>query len=90
MASDAEVRRRKGEDRPLQSQAERAASLAALPSVDLVVVPEGEDAATLLAALRPELLVTGADQVASDPATAELMRGWGGQVLRADRLAEPA
>ena len=55
-----------------------------------MVVPEGEDAATLLAALRPELLVTGADQVASDPATAELMRGWGGQVLRAERLAEPA
>jgi D-beta-D-heptose 7-phosphate kinase/D-beta-D-heptose 1-phosphate adenosyltransferase len=90
VASDAEVRRRKGEDRPLQPQAERAAQLAALPSVDLVVVPEGEDAATLLAALRPELLVTGADQVASDPVTAELMRGWGGQVLRAERLAEPA
>ena len=43
--TDASVRRLKGAGRPVQPQDERAAAvLAALPSVDLVVVAEDDDA----------------------------------------------
>ena len=41
-------------------------------------------------ALRPDVLVTGADTLGEDGATAALLGNWGGRVLRADRLAEPA
>ncbi len=85
VADDAEVRRIKGDGRPLQMAAERAARLAALPSVDLVVAGHDGTVTALLQALRPELFVTGADGVAS-----ELLKGWDGAVIRADRLAEPA
>jgi len=76
-------------DANLRPPAERAAELAALAVVDLVVpVGAGEDATAILQALRPEILATGADNVARDAATAELLRGWGGQIVQADRVAE--
>lgn len=90
VAPDAAVRRAKGPDRPTLPQHERAARLAALPGVDLVVVAEEDDPAALLQALRPDVLVTGADAAGDDPATAALLGHWGGRIVQADRLAEPA
>jgi D-beta-D-heptose 7-phosphate kinase/D-beta-D-heptose 1-phosphate adenosyltransferase len=86
VAADAVVRRRKGAGRPLLPEHERAAQLASLPGVDLVVINESDSPSPLLRALRPEVLVTGTD---GDVAAAE-MDAWGGQVMHADRLAEPA
>lgn len=90
VASDGSVRRRKGLDRPLRSEAVRAAELAGLPSVDLVVVHQGDTPAELLQVLRPELLVNGADRALDDVPGADLVRAWGGEVMLADLLPEVA
>ncbi|HET9018043.1 MAG TPA: PfkB family carbohydrate kinase, partial [Acetobacteraceae bacterium] len=91
VAADAVVLQRKGPDRPLLPQHERAAQLAAAQGVDLVVIDEDDDPDALLQALRPDVLVTAADDVAGgNDATASLLGNWGGRVLQAERLAEPA
>ncbi len=59
--SDASVRALKGEGRPLNSAADRAEVLAALRSVDRVVVFEGERATRLIGELRPQIYAKGGD-----------------------------
>ena len=86
---DADVSRAKGRARPLHPEAVRAAELASLPWVDLVVVHERDKRAELLRALRPEVLVNGADRALDQIAGAELLQEWGGKVMVADLLAEP-
>jgi D-beta-D-heptose 7-phosphate kinase/D-beta-D-heptose 1-phosphate adenosyltransferase len=88
VAGDAQVRAGKGDGHPAQNETTRAARLAALPGVDLVVIGEDDGALGLLQQLRPEVLVTGADASAADAGETNLMRDWGGEVLRAARLAE--
>ncbi len=92
---DAQVRARKGDGHPLTPDTTRAAALAALPGVDLVVINEEAGPAGLLRQLRPELVVTAAATATAGPARAsppeaDLVRDWGGQVIQADRLAETA
>ncbi len=65
---------------------ERAETLARLSIVDLVVIDDDESGEELLQALRPDVLVGGGSP--SDIAGADLVRGWGGRVLRAERLSE--
>jgi D-beta-D-heptose 7-phosphate kinase/D-beta-D-heptose 1-phosphate adenosyltransferase len=88
--SDAVVRRSKGEVRPLQPEPVRAARLASLPCVDLVVVNTEDGPAHLLRALRPDLLVSGADRSPDQAAGAELLEEWGGRVMLAEMLPETA
>jgi len=59
--SDGSTRLRKGPGRPIVPQEERAALLAALRCVDAVVVFDSEDCIDLVAALRPDVYVKGAD-----------------------------
>ena len=56
-------------------EAVRAAQLASLEQVDLVVMIDGADPAELLHALRPDLLIGGTSQPGAD-----LMPTWGGRV----------
>ncbi|MCW3473416.1 bifunctional heptose 7-phosphate kinase/heptose 1-phosphate adenyltransferase [Limobrevibacterium gyesilva] len=86
--SDAVVRRNKGEARPLQPEPVRAARLASLPCVDLVVVNTEDTPAELLRALRPDLLVNGADRPPEQMAGADLLEEWGGRVMLAEMLPE--
>jgi D-beta-D-heptose 7-phosphate kinase/D-beta-D-heptose 1-phosphate adenosyltransferase len=90
LESDANLRRSKGEGRPHQPEAVRAARLASLPCVDLVVLHDGETPAELLRALRPDLLVNGADKTIEQVAGAELVEEWGGRVMLAELLPEGA
>jgi len=87
---DAQVHQRKGAPHPLQPDTTRAARLAALPGVDLVVINEEAGPGSLLRLLRPEMIATAADPGGDEPAEADLVRDWGGLVLQADRLAETA
>jgi D-beta-D-heptose 7-phosphate kinase/D-beta-D-heptose 1-phosphate adenosyltransferase len=81
------VRRLKGEGRPVQEEAARAAVLASLADVDLVV-PFAEDTPmALIALLRPDVLVKGADYTVDTVVGAELVQGYGGRVLLADLAA---
>jgi rfaE bifunctional protein nucleotidyltransferase chain/domain len=59
--SDASVRILKGPDRPINSQEDRAAVLAALASVDAVLVFDQPDACSFLQAVRPDIYVKGGD-----------------------------
>ncbi len=84
--SDASVARLKGDGRPVQTEAARAAVLASLGVVDLVVVFDENTPEALIRTLRPDLLVKGADYRIDGVVGAELVRGWGGQVLLAELL----
>lgn len=82
--SDASVRRLKGESRPVQSEMARAAVLASLSLVDLVVIFEEETPRILIEALRPDLLVKGADYTVETVVGADFVMSYGGRVLLAD------
>ncbi len=88
VADDGQVRRRKGAAHPAQNVTVRAARLAALPGVDLVVIGDEDRPLGLLQQLRPEVLITGADPAERDAGEGALVRDWGGEVLRAARLPE--
>jgi D-beta-D-heptose 7-phosphate kinase/D-beta-D-heptose 1-phosphate adenosyltransferase len=59
--SDASVRRLKGPGRPLVDEADRAAVLAGLRSVDAVTVFDEDTPLELLSVLLPDVLVKGGD-----------------------------
>ncbi len=59
--SDASVKRLKGDDRPVNSQDERAEMLLALRSVDYVVIFDEETPLELIRAVQPYYLVKGGD-----------------------------
>lgn len=84
--SDASVRRLKGATRPVQTEGARAAVLASLADVDLVTVFEEDTPEQLLSALRPDVLVKGADYTIDRVVGAEMVQSWGGKVVLAQLL----
>ena len=81
--SDASVRRLgKGADRPLVPEADRARLVAALESVDCVVLFDQETPKELIRRLRPDILVKGADYSRDQIVGADEVEGWGGRVVR--------
>ncbi|MFI1422237.1 D-glycero-beta-D-manno-heptose 1-phosphate adenylyltransferase [Streptomyces sp. NPDC020731] len=79
--SDASVMRRKGAGRPLTPVADRARVLAALGSVDAVVVFEEDTPEVVLGRLRPDVWVKGGDYSVQELPEAEVLRSWGGQAV---------
>ena len=77
---DASVRRLKGEGRPVMAAEERAFLVAALRSVDHVVVFEEDDVGRLLLALRPDVHCKGTDYTADSVPEREVVRSYGGRV----------
>ena len=82
--SDASVRRLKGESRPVQDQGARAAVLGSLADVDRLVVFDEETPLALIEALRPDVLVKGADYRLDQVVGAEVVQAAGGRVLLAE------
>jgi rfaE bifunctional protein nucleotidyltransferase chain/domain len=80
--SDASVRGLKGEGRPLLPAHERAEALLALEAVDRVVVYAEPTPLELVRALRPDVLVKGADWAAEDIVGRAEVEETGGRVLR--------
>ena len=70
----------KGPERPLNRQDDRAAVLAALESVSLVVLFDEPTPLALLQRVRPELYVKGGDYSVETLPETPLVRGWGGEV----------
>jgi len=79
--SDMSVTRLKGKTRPLQDEVSRAAVLASLAAVDLVVVFADDTPIKLIKALQPDVLVKGADYVVDEVVGATEVRSWGGTIL---------
>jgi D-beta-D-heptose 7-phosphate kinase/D-beta-D-heptose 1-phosphate adenosyltransferase len=84
--SDASTRQVKGAPRPVQPEAARAAILASLASVDLVCMFDEENPEALIEALRPDLLVKGANYTLDQVVGSGLVQSWGGKVALADLL----
>jgi D-beta-D-heptose 7-phosphate kinase / D-beta-D-heptose 1-phosphate adenosyltransferase len=82
--SDASTRRLKGPTRPVNPEDARAAVLAAVGSVDLVVIFEADTPLSLIAAIKPDCLVKGADYRIDQVVGADLVRSYGGEVTLAD------
>ncbi len=78
--SDASVRRLKGPERPLVPQVERAALLAALACVDAVTVFDEDTPLAVIEAVRPDVLVKGADYNADQVVGREVVEAYGGRV----------
>ncbi len=80
--SDASVRRIKGNSRPIQNQADRAAILLALKPVDYVIIFNEDTPDKLIRAIKPDLLVKGADYRESEIVGAAFVKSYGGAVKR--------
>ena len=79
--SDASVKRLgKGDDRPLNSLADRMAVLAALQAVDMVVEFDEDTPLSLILTCRPNVLVKGGDWKPENIVGAQEVQGWGGTV----------
>ncbi len=80
--SDASVRQlSKGSDRPLNTQADRVALLAALESVNVVTVFDEKVPLALLEIVRPEIYVKGGDYDMAAVPEAALVRTWSGTAV---------
>ncbi len=79
--SDASVKRQgKGDDRPINAEADRMAVLAALESVSLVVKFEEDTPLTLILACKPDVLVKGGDWKPENIVGSKEVKMWGGTV----------
>jgi len=86
--SDRSVRAlNKAPDRPINSEAERCEVLAALASVDAVVVFDQDTPHEIISALQPDILVKGADWGENDIVGRDVVEARGGKVVRI-QLAE--
>jgi D-beta-D-heptose 7-phosphate kinase/D-beta-D-heptose 1-phosphate adenosyltransferase len=81
--SDDSVARLKGPSRPVQREEARAAVLASLTAVDLVVIFGDDTPIGLIEAVRPDVLVKGADYRPDQVVGGDVVRGWGGTVMLA-------
>lgn len=78
--SDRSTRALKGPGRPLVPAEERAEVLAALRSVDYVVIFDEDTAEGVMAALRPDVYVKGGDYTLDRLAEARVVQAYGGEV----------
>ena len=79
--SDASVKRQgKGDDRPINNEADRLALLAALEAVSLVTLFEEDTPLDLILACHPEVLVKGGDWATDAIIGSREVRAWGGAV----------
>jgi len=72
----------KAPDRPINPESERAEVLAALASVDAVVVFDEDTPHAIISALQPDILVKGADWGADAIVGREVVEARGGKVVR--------
>lgn len=82
--ADSSVKRIKGDSRPINNQANRAALLAALFFVDAVVVFEEDTPINLINTLLPDILVKGSDYTVDTIVGAKEVMANGGEVKTID------
>ena len=80
--SDSSVRRLKGKRRPITGEDDRAAVLAALESVDFVVIFEEDTPQRVISVLCPDVLVKGSDYAADAIVGKDVVEASGGEVVR--------
>jgi rfaE bifunctional protein nucleotidyltransferase chain/domain len=87
--SDASVKMLgKGDDRPINSEADRQALLAALESVDMAVLFTEKTPVNLIEKIRPDIYVKGGDYEIDALAETHLVKSWGGKAVTIPFLYE--
>jgi rfaE bifunctional protein nucleotidyltransferase chain/domain len=79
--SDASVRGIKGDKRPINSEADRMETLAALESVNYVVLFDEPDPQQIIAELKPDVLVKGGDWPIEKIIGRDVVEARGGKVV---------
>jgi rfaE bifunctional protein nucleotidyltransferase chain/domain len=80
--TDASVRRLgKGDDRPLNRDADRAVVMASQQSVSLVTWFDEDTPLQIIAEIRPDMIVKGGDYDMAKLAETALVESWGGRAL---------
>ena len=87
--SDASVKMLgKGDDRPINAEADRQALLAALESVDMTVLFTEQTPVNLIEKIRPDIYVKGGDYDIDTLAETHLVKSWGGKAVAIPFLYE--
>ncbi len=87
--SDASVKMLgKGDDRPINTEADRQALLAALASVDMTVLFTERTPVNLIAQIRPDIYVKGGDYEIDTLDETRLIKTWGGKAIAIPFLYE--
>lgn len=81
--SDDSVKQIKGSQRPINNQHDRAAVLAALESVDYIVIFDEPDPMKLIEKIKPDVLVKGRDWENKGVVGREFVESYGGKVVLA-------
>ncbi len=88
--SDASVRTIKGNKRPINAEADRMETLAALESVDFVTLFEDPDPYRLIAKLQPDVLVKGGDWPIDKIIGRDIVEARGGRVVNVPYVEGPS
>jgi len=83
--TDASVRLNKGEDRPINSEEDRAYLIASLRAVDYVVLFDDQEPKDIIAQILPQILIKGRDW-AHYVSGREVVETNGGEVVLADMV----
>ncbi len=78
----------KGDDRPINSEADRQALLAALESVDMAVLFAEQTPVDLIEKIRPDIYVKGGDYEIDTLVETRLVKTWGGKAIAIPFLYE--
>ena len=78
--TDASVKRLKGNDRPINSESDRAEVLLALEAVDHVVLFGEQTAESLIAEVKPNIYVKGGDYTLETLPEVKIVQSYGGRV----------
>ncbi|MBT3395964.1 MAG: D-glycero-beta-D-manno-heptose 1-phosphate adenylyltransferase [Alphaproteobacteria bacterium] len=82
--TDASVRGLKGEGRPIQNETARAAVLASMGAVDMVIPFAEETPMGLIESIRPDVLVKGADYTVDQVVGGAFVESYGGRIVLAE------
>jgi len=82
--SDASVKSIKPDNRPIVSQEQRAEVLAGLGVVDFITIFDESDPMPLIRAIKPDILVKGADWKEKEIVGADVVKAYGGKVVRVE------
>lgn len=84
--TDQSIKRLKGPQRPVQEELARAFVLASLECVDMIVLFDQDTPLELIQALRPNVLVKGADYTVDQVVGAPFVQSYGGEVCLVDLI----
>jgi D-beta-D-heptose 7-phosphate kinase/D-beta-D-heptose 1-phosphate adenosyltransferase len=85
--TDRSVRALKGKNRPVVSGQDRARVLAALESVDAVILFDEDTPLKLIKAIKPNVIAKGSDYTAAQVIGGKEVKSWGGEIALIDLVA---